>query len=149
MMISVPEMAIEGATGEGAEVIANPPLTPASTDYLGGMFNLLLPVGTAIAKAKTEQFIAQENAKTQAKINSYHKSDPSVGPNDPRAALAYAAQTPAQKFLPSFMLAPATTQTLATGEVIAAPQKVSGLGWVLLIGGGLLGILILVRLIRR
>jgi hypothetical protein len=150
MTIQAPSQAIDGATGSGSEIIANPPVS-GPTDWLGGLFNnIIMPVGTGILKVKADQQIAIEAAKAQAKINQYHTADKSVGPNDPRAALAASAQTKAQRYLPSFMLTSATNSTTdAAGKVTEIKPTISGLGWAILIGLGVLGVLIIVRLFRK
>lgn len=149
MTIQVPSTAVDGSEGDGSEIVPNPPVGVKSADFLGTLYNnILLPVGTGIVKAKVEQELAIGAAKAQAKINSYHATDPSIGPNDPKAALAYAAQTQAQRWLPSFMLAPATTVKTETGQTYSV-QKVSPFGWAMLAIMGAAALWLFVRLFRR
>lgn len=148
MTEQVPSLAVDGAVSS-VEVIPNPPVGMTS-DPLGFLFNnILMPVGTAVVKAKAEQEIAIGKAKAQAQVNAYHVNNPSLGPNDPKAALAYESQTLAQRYLPSWMLAAASTVVTTPGGTTVEQKKVSLVGWAVLamLGAGILWLV--VRLFRK
>jgi hypothetical protein len=149
MTISVPSTTTGGAGGTfSAQVIPNPAVTPESSDFFGKLYSeFILPVATNVARQRVDQELAISSAKAQAKINQYHAKDPSIGPNDPRAALAAANQTTAQRYLPSFMLAP-----VDPGQPVSVqnPQsRISPFGWALIaiLAAGVLWAV--VRIFRR
>lgn len=147
MTEQVPSLAIDGAVTP-TEIVPNPP-TGAPKDFFDYLYNdLLLPAGTALVKAEVQQTVAVGNAKAQTQINQYRKTDPSIGPNDPRAALAYESQTLAQKWLPSWMLVSAGTLSTTDGKTVEQ-KKISGLGWGILAILALLFVWLFIRLFRR
>lgn len=141
-----PSTTVDGSTGSGAEIVPNPPVNGVG-DIIGTLYNnILLPVGTSILKARVDQEMAIGAAKAQAKINSYHVNDPSIGPNDPRAALAAESRTTAQKWLPGFMLAPAPAKADGQQTFVAS---ISPVGWIMLIVAGFLTLGLIFRLFRK
>lgn len=147
-IITLPDYAVDGAAGTaGAVVVPNPASSPDSNDWLGQIFSkILVPVGSMYVASTVANDVAIAQAKAQAKINSYTARDPSVGSNNPKAALNAASRTLAQQWLPDYMLTPVVAGTATTPTT---GGKVSLVGWGMLAILGLLIVWLVVRIFRK
>lgn len=124
-------------------------LSAPSTDFSGVFDRLVGTVGTLGGQYLTlrgQTAIAESQARAQARINEYSRVNPSLGPVNPSAAMATAAKSPVQSWLPWGSPIVGTDGTVANNAVSPA---YSWQKYVVYILGAVLAVLLVVKFLKK